>query len=82
MRTLSIELGQTIKRHREEAGLSQEQLAAKAGIHRTHVGFLERGERSASVDVLVRIAVALEVPAWAILKEAQFAEVPREPGAR
>jgi transcriptional regulator with XRE-family HTH domain len=71
--TLSAALGRTIRRYRLAAGLSQEALAERAEIHRNHVGFLERGERSPTVDVLVRIGEALEVPGWVLLKEAQDA---------
>jgi transcriptional regulator with XRE-family HTH domain len=69
--SLSSALGQTIRRHRLAAGLSQEALAERAELHRNHVGFLERGERSPTVDVLARVGAALGVPAWALLKEAQ-----------
>jgi transcriptional regulator with XRE-family HTH domain len=63
--------GQSIKRHRVAAGLSQEALAERADLHRNHVGFIERGERSPTVDVLARIGEALGVPGWVLLKEAQ-----------
>lgn len=54
-------LGQNIKRERLARGLSQEELAARAGMHRTYVGAVERGERNISVVSLLRIAVALDV---------------------
>jgi transcriptional regulator with XRE-family HTH domain len=63
--------GQTIRRYRLVAGLSQEALAERADLHRNHVGFLERGERSPTVDVLARIGEALGIPAWELLREAQ-----------
>ena len=47
---------------REQAGLSQEQLAGKAGIHRTYVGGVERGERNLGLKNVFRIARALGVP--------------------
>jgi transcriptional regulator with XRE-family HTH domain len=71
VQSLSPILGQIIKRHRLAAGLSQEKLAEYAEIHRNHIGFLERGLRSPTVEVLVRIGDALGVPAWLLLKEAQ-----------
>jgi transcriptional regulator with XRE-family HTH domain len=71
VQTLSPILGQVIKRHRLAAGLSQEKLAERAEVHRNHVGFLERGLRSPTVEVLVRIGNALGVPAWRLLKEVQ-----------
>jgi transcriptional regulator with XRE-family HTH domain len=69
--TLSVALGQTIKKYRDEAKLSQEALANRAGIHRTYMGFVERGSKKATVEVLARIASALGMTAWEILREAE-----------
>lgn len=52
-------------------GLSQEKLAELADVHRNHIGLLERGLRSPTVDVLTRVANALGVPGWLLLQEAQ-----------
>ncbi|MGH9605363.1 MAG: helix-turn-helix domain-containing protein [Terracidiphilus sp.] len=41
-------------------GLSQEELAAKAGLHRNYVGNVERNEKNISIDAIERLAVALE----------------------
>jgi transcriptional regulator with XRE-family HTH domain len=68
---LTATLGLTIRRYRLAAGLSQEKLAERADLHRNHISFIERGKRSAGVDVLVKTGVALGVPGWALLKEAQ-----------
>ena len=46
---------------RKERGLSQEDLADLAGIHRTYVGSVERGERNVSIDSMERLALALKV---------------------
>jgi transcriptional regulator with XRE-family HTH domain len=72
--TLASALGQTIRQYRLAQGLSQERLAERADLHRNHVSFVERGERSPSVDVLARLGYALGVPGWALLKEAQEAQ--------
>jgi transcriptional regulator with XRE-family HTH domain len=54
--------GARVRALREMAGLSQEELAARAGIHRTYVGGVERGERNLSLRNIVRLAKALGVP--------------------
>ena len=56
---LSRRFGSVVRAKREAAGLSQEKLAEKAGIHPTYVGLLERGLRNSSLDVAERIAKAL-----------------------
>lgn len=50
-----------IRAIRKGAALSQEALADLAGLHRTYVGDIERGERNVSIDNIERIARALQV---------------------
>lgn len=50
-----------IRELRERKGLSQEQLARKSGVSASHIGYIENGERQATIDVLCRIALALNV---------------------
>lgn len=52
-------LGEAIEQLRKEAGLSQEALSDKAGIHVTHIGGLERGVRNPSYSTLLKLAQAL-----------------------
>jgi DNA-binding XRE family transcriptional regulator len=51
----------TLRAYRQEAGLSQEKLAAKVGLDRTYVGGAERGERNVALVNLVRFAEALGI---------------------
>lgn len=53
--------GEVICELRRGAGLSQEALADKAGVHRTYVSQLERGLKSPTLAVLMKLAAALEV---------------------
>lgn len=54
-------LGSVLRSFREEKGLSQEALGGLAGIHRTYVGSVERGERNPAFEVLDRWLAALEL---------------------
>ena len=53
---------------RQEKGLSQEGLADLAGLHRTYVGSVERGERNISIDNMERLARALGCEVTDLLK--------------
>jgi transcriptional regulator with XRE-family HTH domain len=55
-------------RHRHRLGWSQEDLALEAGLHRTFVGHVERQARNISLDNVERLAAALGVPVFALLK--------------
>ena len=56
-----------VRRRRIDLGLSQEALAERAGVHRTYVGMLERGEKNVTIYNIERIADALEVEPASLL---------------
>lgn len=61
-------LGRNVRRLREEAGLSQEQLAFDAGMKRSYLSDMERGVRNPTVRAVGRLAAALEVPPADLLR--------------
>lgn len=54
-------IGARIRHERERLGISQEDLADRAGLHRTYIGGVERGERNLGVLNLICLARALAV---------------------
>jgi len=69
---INEEVGFNIRRIREERGLSQEELAALAGLHRAYVGQIERGEKNIGLKNLEKIAKALEVPVCFLVDVSEF----------
>jgi transcriptional regulator with XRE-family HTH domain len=63
MGTLRKNLGQRLKQLRKAAKLTQEELAAKAGMVYKYLGSVERGERNITLRNLVRLARALDTTA-------------------
>lgn len=55
--------GRRVRALRTERGISQEDLAHRAGVHRTYVSDLERGNRNVGLDNIHALAEALGVPA-------------------
>ena len=56
---------------RTAAGLSQEELAHLAGLHRTYVGSVERGERNISIRNVGKLAKVLKVEPSVLLRETE-----------
>ena len=61
--------GERVRTLREKAGLSQEALAEAAGLHRTYVGSVERGERNVSLMNIVVLSRALGVKPTDLFKD-------------
>ena len=57
-----------LKVFRQRKGLTQEQLAELVGIDRTHMGNIELARSGASLDVIFRIADALEIPVYKLFE--------------
>ena len=65
-----VRFGQVVRKHRLAAGLSQEDLAARAGIHRNYAGEVERGQRNVALMSMMRIARALKVSLTRLIEDA------------
>ena len=61
MSDVQVRFGERLRKVRKERGISQERLADLAGLHRTYVSGVERGERNISLLNIERLAVALDV---------------------
>lgn len=62
--------GSIVRVHRLALGMSQEELAARAKVHRTYIGSVERGERNISLLNIHALADALGTTAGSLLSEA------------
>ncbi|MEC4804466.1 MAG: helix-turn-helix transcriptional regulator [Jaaginema sp. PMC 1079.18] len=56
-----IKFGSKVREIRLKKGLSQEELAEKANVHRTYIGMIERAEKNITLLNIEKIAVALDV---------------------
>jgi len=56
---LSLDFGLMVRSIRIEQKLSQEQLANKAGVHRTYIGMIERGEKNITLENISKICDGL-----------------------
>jgi transcriptional regulator with XRE-family HTH domain len=68
---LTIRFGEAVKSARTERGLSQEELGRRSGLHRAHVGEIERGEISPTLDSVQVIAAALGVTPSKLIADAE-----------
>jgi transcriptional regulator with XRE-family HTH domain len=59
---VTVRFGRRLREVRTRAGISQEKLAELAGLHRTYVSSVERGERNISLVNIENLANALGVP--------------------
>ncbi|PIW74710.1 MAG: transcriptional regulator [Candidatus Portnoybacteria bacterium CG_4_8_14_3_um_filter_44_15] len=56
-----IKFGKKVRDERVKLGLSQEALAARAGVHRTYIGMIERAEKNITLENIQKICRALDL---------------------
>ncbi|HXA15562.1 MAG TPA: helix-turn-helix transcriptional regulator [Thermoanaerobaculia bacterium] len=61
--------GAVVRALREERGLTQDQLAERAGVSATYVGFIERGDNIPTLTIILQIAMALKVRSAELLRD-------------
>jgi transcriptional regulator with XRE-family HTH domain len=69
--SLSDAFRRVVADRRRGSGLSQEALALRAGLHRTYIGMIERGQRNPTLDAAKAIADALDVQLATLIREAE-----------
>jgi len=60
-REVLIKFGQKVREERGKLGLSQEELASRASVHRTYIGMIERAEKNITLENIEKIAKALSI---------------------
>lgn len=64
--------GQQVRTLRQRKAMSQEELAARAGVHRTYIGMIERGEKNVTIISMMKIATALDIEISELLKDFSY----------
>ena len=68
MTSLNEQLGQRIRELRKISGDSQEVFASKANLDRTYIADIEKGKRNVSLEVVYKLAVALNISIEELVK--------------
>ena len=68
-KTLLEKFGQKVREERLKQNLSQEQLAVKAGVHRTYIGMIERAEKNITLLNIKKLSKALSMSISKLLEE-------------
>lgn len=67
MEDVRVRFGKNVRRLREKLGISQEELAHRASVHRTYCSDIERATRNPSITIVEQFAKALGVKAGELL---------------
>lgn len=67
-KTILEKFGKKLREERLNQGLSQEELASRAGVHRTYIGMIERGEKNITLGSIEKIAKALKLKPSVLIK--------------
>jgi transcriptional regulator with XRE-family HTH domain len=64
-----VKFGGRVRAERTKLGISQEELASRAGVHRTYIGMIERAEKNITLENIEKIAKALNLKIDRLLKD-------------
>lgn len=67
-----IQFGSKVRELRRLKGLSQEELADRASLHRTYIGMIERGERNITLINIEKISMALEIDIYEFFLQIKY----------
>ncbi len=68
VRAVYKKLGINLRQARNERNLTQERLALEANLNRAYIGYIERGERNASIETIEKIAKVLRIKLHELFK--------------
>lgn len=66
---IKVRFGRNVRKLRVALGVSQEEFADRAGLHRTYISGMERGKRAPTIEVVEKLAKALNVRAGALFDD-------------
>lgn len=66
----AVKFGAAVRRLREERGWTQDEMAERAGMNGSYLGFVERGENVPTLTVILLLAETLKVDAGDLVREA------------
>lgn len=68
-KTTLEKFGEKVREERHKLGLSQEELASRAGVHRTYIGMIERAEKNITLENIEKVAKALKISLSSFFKD-------------